>query len=167
MGYKTIIIKHSNVLDHVPTDSDLIVGELALNTANGRLYCYDDNSPAGIKIIGEADFVNVTGDTITGDLTVLGTFNTDDIAVDNGIIVNNAVPLDTRYGPYSTTAAAKAAVVKPRRYKGLTVGILQVASTVYPYDLPLNRVMEYWWKDGTQDYELIRKQTELTDCGNF
>lgn len=59
-----------------------------------------------------------------------------------GFRVANPEPLDGKYGPYATTAAAKAAVLAGERYIGLTVNVAGV---------------EYWWKDATADGDLVIK----------
>lgn len=59
-----------------------------------------------------------------------------------GFRVANPEPLDNKYGPYATTAAAIAAVLAGERYIGLTVNVAGV---------------EYWWKDATGDVDLVIK----------
>lgn len=54
--------------------------------------------------------------------------------------------IDFLYGPYTTLQAACKRVVEAIRQKGLTVGILERGS-----------VVEYWWRDGIKDSDLILK----------
>ena len=54
--------------------------------------------------------------------------------------------IDFLYGPYTTLQAACKRVVEAVRQKGLTVGIIDRGS-----------VVEYWWRDGIEDSDLILK----------
>lgn len=54
--------------------------------------------------------------------------------------------IDFLYGPYTTLQAACKRVVEAVRQKGLTVGIIERGS-----------VVEYWWRDGIEDSDLILK----------
>lgn len=53
-----VILKKSSVSGKVPTDSDLVYGEVALNFTDGRLY-YKDNTNA-IKNFVDSDLINTT-----------------------------------------------------------------------------------------------------------
>ena len=48
----TIKVKQSAVASKVPTTGDLVLGELALNTYDGKLYAKKDNGTASIVEIG-------------------------------------------------------------------------------------------------------------------
>jgi len=48
----TVKIKQSAVAARVPTTGDLVLGELALNTYDGKLYAKKDNGTASIIEIG-------------------------------------------------------------------------------------------------------------------
>lgn len=54
--------------------------------------------------------------------------------------------IDFLYGPYTTLQAACKRIVEAVRQKGLTVGIIERDS-----------VVEYWWRDGIKDSDLILK----------
>ena len=60
--------------------------------------------------------------------------------------------IDEKYGPYNSTAAALAALPKPGRAMGLTVGI--VANGI---------ITEYWFQGGIEDANLIAKAPSTTD----
>ena len=84
----TIKIKRSAVASKVPTTGDLQLGELAVNTYDGKLYTKKDNGTASIVEIGGATGVSsfsagTTGLTpsvaSTGAVTLAGT-----LAVANG-----------------------------------------------------------------------------------
>jgi hypothetical protein len=69
-----------------------------------------------------------------------------------GFRVAASQPLDNKYGPYNSTAAAIAAVVSGERYIGLTVN---VSGT------------EYWWKDVTTDAGLVIKAVQGSNLVQF
>lgn len=70
----------------------------------------------------------------------------------NQIRINTkAANLDIRYGPWLSEAAAKAGIIEGLREKGLTVGIY------VPNDNTSSPVVEYWWKDGVTDNDLVLK----------
>jgi hypothetical protein len=57
--------------------------------------------------------------------------------------------LDSMYGPYESVSAANTAVVSQTRAKGKTVGVLINGG-----------VVEYWWKSGITDSDLVLKTAE-------
>jgi len=70
-----------------------------------------------------------------------------------GFRVAGSEPLDNKYGPYNSVAAAVAGVVAGERYIGLTVNVNGI---------------EYWWKDATNDAGLIIKTAQGgTSIGQF
>ena len=54
-------------------------------------------------------------------------------------------PTDARFGPYADLGTAKTSVPSYQRYIGLTVGV------------GINPTVEYWWKSGVADTDLIEK----------
>jgi hypothetical protein len=56
-------------------------------------------------------------------------------------------PTDNRYGPFANSAVAVVSITPTRRYKGLTVGILNNGTIV----------KDYWFRDGIADTDLIVK----------
>lgn len=63
------------------------------------------------------------------------------------LITNPAANVDSKYGPHTTFASASAATANLREV-GLTVGIIESGS-----------VVEYWYKSGITDNDLVKKQT--------
>ena len=63
------------------------------------------------------------------------------------ILVGLNQPVDVKYGPYATTAAALAEIPLTMRHIGLTVGINDA----------VNGLKEYWFKDGTANADLVLK----------
>jgi len=68
------------------------------------------------------------------------------IQLSAGIVVGSNTAVDAKYGPYADVATAKSEIGSTLRYQGLTVGILVSGE-----------VVEYWWKDGTADGDLVAK----------
>ena len=71
----TIKLKRSSTASDTPTASDLAVGELAINTADGKLFTkHTDNS---IKTISGTSLSNIAdasgGVAVTGDLSLTST----------------------------------------------------------------------------------------------
>jgi hypothetical protein len=77
----TFRLKRSSVASKVPTTGDLQLGELALNTFDGKLYTKKDNGTASVVEIGAGGGVS---DGDKGDITVSGSGAT--WTIDNGVI---------------------------------------------------------------------------------
>jgi len=75
---------------------------------------------------------------------------------DNLNVATNA-PVDVKYGPYVSTsiplalADAVAAIPAGLRYQGLTVGLVDTSAGT--------EVVEYWFKEGIADIDLVEKET--------
>ena len=65
-------------------------------------------------------------------------------------IANPHANLDVLYGPYQDLLEAKSSVLPVLREKGLTVGVYESGA-----------VVEYWWKAGTTDADLVLKQASI------
>lgn len=74
------------------------------------------------------------------------------IELSAGIVVGVNKPVDGKYGPYATLAAAKADIGVTLRYLGLTVGITTAGV-----------VEDYWWESGTADVDLVAKGGGIPD----
>jgi hypothetical protein len=72
----TIILKRSSTPSKVPTTSQLALGEIAINTYDGRIFIKkDDGNPAVVEIGGVTTVNTYGGDVVLGTLTkVLVTF---------------------------------------------------------------------------------------------
>lgn len=78
-----LLIKRSSVASKVPTTGDLELGELAINTYDGKLYLKKDNGSASIVEIGAGGGGGVS-DGDKGDITVSGSGAT--WTIDNGVV---------------------------------------------------------------------------------
>lgn len=97
----TFLLKRSNVAGKVPSIGDLVLGEMALNTADVILYTSGTTANAILPI--GWDRIHRTGDTMTGNLN-MGTNNIVSAGTINGITIqthasrhlpNGADPLTT------------------------------------------------------------------------
>ena len=64
--------------------------------------------------------------------------------------------LDNKEGPWSSTAEAIAYITKDIRAQGQLVKILSGGS-----------IVEYWWKDGREDVNLVAKSTGGSGGGDI
>ena len=86
----TFLLKRSNVIDKVPNLTGLTIGELALNTADAKLYTIFTSGTTGgteVRQIGW-DRLSITGGTINGDLTVTGDTIVGDLSANTLSILN-------------------------------------------------------------------------------
>jgi hypothetical protein len=74
------------------------------------------------------------------------------IELSAGIVVGVNKPVDAKFGPYASTAAALAALPDNLRYLGLSVGILGSNGVI----------AEYWFRDGTDNESLVEKDPAVT-----
>ena len=73
------------------------------------------------------------------------------IELSAGIVVGANKPVDAKYGPYATIAAALADIGSTLRFKGLTVGI-EISG----------RVVDYWFRDGIANADLVEKNPPIS-----
>jgi hypothetical protein len=66
----TIKIKRSAVEGKAPATSDLDLGELALNTYDGKLYTKKDNGTASVVELGGSGPIAETAQVISADFTL-------------------------------------------------------------------------------------------------
>ena len=68
------------------------------------------------------------------------------ILLNDNLNISAAKAVDSRYGPYASTAVALAAIPAFQRYQGLVIGVVQTGT-----------LTEYWFKDGILDGSLLLK----------
>jgi len=80
-----IITKNSSTASAVPTSSDLVKGELAVNVADKRLFT-EDASANIIEIGVNPSSITTTTGTVTGTLTANGTLNSSNAVLTGGTV---------------------------------------------------------------------------------
>ena len=78
----TFILKRSNVVNKIPVLSGLTLGELALNTADAKLYSLYTGGLSGATEVRQIgwDRLSVSGGTLYGNLDILGSISTTSIS---------------------------------------------------------------------------------------
>ena len=92
----TIVTKNSSTASAVPTTSDLVQGELAVNVTDKRLFT-ENASTAIVELGTNPSSLTTTTATITGTLTANGTFASSNAVITggsvNGVIIGASSPL--------------------------------------------------------------------------
>jgi hypothetical protein len=78
------------------------------------------------------------------------------IILNDNLSIQAPKATDARYGPHVNTAAAISDVILANRYQGLVVGIIDGSS-----------VVEYWWRDGIANGNLIIKVDSTANTANI
>lgn len=97
---QSILLRRSNIAGKVPTTSSLQLGELALNTNDGRAFMKKDD---GVNVTIE-QFV-VTGAEVTGSINILGTGSFGQIDVTNNLSVGGTLTFATASGYFTGSFA--------------------------------------------------------------
>ena len=90
-----IVTKNSSTASAVPTASDLVQGELAVNVADKRLFT-EDNGGSIVELGTNPSTLTVTGEiTANGGIDVTGTATMDGLTVDNITIDGNEIDVSS------------------------------------------------------------------------
>ena len=93
-------LKRSNVSGKIPTTSQLLVGEMAVNTQDGFLYStiadIGGTNTVEVRQIGWDRLSTLSGGTVNGDVTINGSLSATTLSGDGGGITN--VGLRTKSG---------------------------------------------------------------------
>ena len=92
----TIITKNSSTASAVPTTSDLVKGELAVNVTDKRIYT-ENASTAIVELGTNPSSITTATATVTGTLTANGTFASSNAVITggsvNGVVIGASSPL--------------------------------------------------------------------------
>ena len=99
----TVKIKRSAVSGKVPLTTDLELGELALNTFDGKLYTKKDNGTVSIIQVGAGDFVGPASSTDNAIVRFDGT--TGKLVQNSGVVIddNGNVGINTASGAVASS----------------------------------------------------------------
>ena len=88
---QTIKLKRSNTSGATPSASDLALGEVAINTADGKMFIKkSDNSIVDITANASGSFLPLTGGTLSGALTADSGITIDTINIDGNTIATTS-----------------------------------------------------------------------------
>jgi hypothetical protein len=86
---QSVLLRRSNLAAKVPTTDQLQLGELGINTNDGRVFLKKDN---GVDVTIEQ--IVVTNAEITGSINILGSGSFGDVYVTNGLEVGGDATFD-------------------------------------------------------------------------
>jgi hypothetical protein len=106
----TILLKRSAVANAIPGTGNLALGELAINTFDGKLYTKIDNGAVSVIDLTQNQTI-----TLTGDVTGTGTGNIATTLSNTGVVANtyggaDAIPQFTVDAKGRITAASNIAI---------------------------------------------------------
>ena len=104
----TIKIKQSAVASNAPTTSQLVLGELAINTNDGKLFLKKSVSSVESIVEVSADKLPLTGGAVTGSTTITHSGTTGDalrITLSNAAATGNALVVEDSANPDATPFA--------------------------------------------------------------
>jgi len=132
---QNIILKRSNVAGKTPTTSSLSVGELAINTYDGKVFLQKSGSTQTIEQL-------VTTNSITTgsiEITQTGSFGeinvSQDINIGNDLYVTNDI---IGNGDIDIAGAVSASIVSASIFIGSGAGLTGVTASMRPDDFDFN-----------------------------
>jgi len=93
---QSVLLRRSNLAAKVPTTDQLQLGELGINTNDGRVFLKKDN---GVDVTIEQ--IVVTNAEITGSINILGSGSFGDLQVDNNVNIDGNLIAATISGSFS------------------------------------------------------------------
>ena len=145
-GFTPISLYYSSTTTNVPTAGNLVAGELALNTADGKLF-YKDSSNV-VQVIGTKGGVGTSSTT-----QVL--YNSSGLVVGSANMVFDGTALTV--GGYISTTGTAATNATSLRLTGTTTGYnrAQFANSAGGYYIGANGSAASGWITGTGAYSLV------------
>lgn len=147
-----ISVKHSSVSGLTYGSGDLNDGELFLNSVDRKLYFKDGVNVTHVNAYNSSKLNNVISQGIGGaNAQQASIWKTKSVSEVLDEILFPSIPraIDPRWGPYNSVLEALVGIDQSQRYHGLTVGIRSGGE-----------IVEYWFKAGVNDVDLILKTVE-------
>jgi len=87
------------------------------------------------------------------------------IVLSSNIELQGGLPIDSRYGPFSSTTEANSSIITANRFVGLTVGIVTGTTTYNGIQLTeaVDGIQPYWYFSGITDADLVLKEVGSGD----
>jgi hypothetical protein len=132
---QNILLKRSGVAGKTPTTSSLNVGEIAINTYDGKVFLHKSGSAESIEQIVTTN--SITTGSIT--LTQTGSFGelvvTNDINVAGGVYVTGDI---VGNGDIDIAGAVSASIVSASAFVGFGGGLTGITASMRPDDFDFN-----------------------------
>lgn len=132
---QNILLKRSGVVGKTPTTSSLSVGEIAINTYDGKVFLHKSGSIESIEQIV------VTNSTTTGSITLTqtGSFGelvvTNDANIAGGVYVTGDI---VGNGDIDIAGAVSASIVSASAFVGFGGGLTGITASMRPDDFDFN-----------------------------
>lgn len=132
---QNILLKRSGVAGKTPTTSSLSVGEIAINTYDGKVFLHKSGSAESIEQIV------VTNSTTTGSITLTqtGSFGelvvTQDANIAGGVYVTGDI---VGNGDIDIAGAVSASIVSASAFVGFGGGLTGITASMRPDDFDFN-----------------------------
>jgi hypothetical protein len=130
-----ILQKRSLTAGKVPDTSSLLVGELGINVADGKVYIHKSGSSQSIETLIS------TNSTTTGSITLLGTGSFGELNVTNDVNVGSDVFVTgdiVGNGDIDIAGAVSASIVSASLFVGFGGGLTGITASMRPDDFDFN-----------------------------
>lgn len=132
---QNILQKRSLIAGKVPDTGSLLVGELGINVADGKVYIHKSGSSQSIETL------LTTNSTTTGSITLLGTGSfgelniTNDANIEGGVYVTGDI---VGNGDIDIAGAVSASIVSSSLFIGDGGGLTGITASMRPDDFDFN-----------------------------
>lgn len=127
---QTILLRRSNLAGKVPATSSIELGELAINTNDGRAFLKKDN---GVTVTIEQ--LVVTGAEVTGSINILGTGSFGQVDVTNDFGVGGNATFD---GNVNFLGSVSGSTISASAFVGYGGALTGITASMRPDDFDFN-----------------------------
>jgi hypothetical protein len=132
---QNILLKRSGVAGKTPTTSSLSVGEVAINTYDGKVFIHKSGS------VDTIEQIVVTNTIVTGSITLTQTGSFGELVVNNDVNVAGGVYVTgdiVGNGDIDIAGAVSASIVSASAYVGNGSGLTGITASMRPDDFDFN-----------------------------